>query len=449
MHTTKDQIQEWLKKLERESWQLELLVSAFTIFLLIQAIGAFSDMLEHVQYEYNLNDSLLSFIFVFFAMLGLSIRALSIFLILHLLLRGFWIGTIGLRSVQSNIHFDRLNYSDFFTEKLRKKVTSLDDLVVRLDQICSLMFSFAFLVISIFIAFGMYLLFLGISAVLLGSLTELLTGWMATVAKVVAVVFVFTYLLSGLIYLIDYFSLGFFKKYRVISKIYYPFYRFYSVITLSAISKSIYYYLISKFSKKRIRIVYGIAIGFIILFSLVEFDQYQFYPQGGVELTVNSNNYDNLRKQEDHVDDVSIQSNIISGNFLQLYLRYDPKHNDKIRNNCPDFAPEKEDGLNWSLKIKTNDGGFQITDRNFEDDRSELLSCLSSLYQIKVNDSIYTDLEYFYYTHPTKKQKGILSMINTEGFIMGKNILEVNRQFKDDEGEEQIEKVAFIPFWYQ
>ncbi len=448
MHTTKDQIQEWLKKLERESWQLELLVSAFTIFLLIQAIGAFSDMLEHFQYEYNLNDSILSFIFLFFALLGLSIRALSIFLILHLLLRGFWIGTIGLRSVQSNIQFERLNYSDFFTEKLKKKVISLDALVVMLDEICSLMFSFAFLVISIFIAFGMYLLFLGFSALILTSVTDLLTGSMHSVAKVISIIFVLTYLISGLIYLIDYFSLGFFKKYRLISKIYYPFYRFYSIITLSVISKSIYYYLISKFSKKRIRIVYGVAIGIIVLISLVEFDQYQFYAHRDMEYTIDSNNYDNLRNSDEHIDEVSIESNVITGSFLQLFLRYDTKYNEQIRNNCPDFTPQKEDGLNWSLEIKT-DKGFQITDRKFDEDKAQLLGCLSSFYEVKVNDSVYFDLEYFYYTHPTKNQKGVLSMISTEGFLEGKNILEVNHRFKDDEGEEQIEKVAFIPFWYQ
>ena len=43
------QIEVWLKKLEQESWQLELLVSGFTIFLLqmaYQAIGDYGDSFE-------------------------------------------------------------------------------------------------------------------------------------------------------------------------------------------------------------------------------------------------------------------------------------------------------------------------------------------------------------------------------------------------------------------
>ena len=50
---TGDQVTKWLKKLERESWQLELLVSAFTIFLLIGAGETFGNYLTELQYEYS------------------------------------------------------------------------------------------------------------------------------------------------------------------------------------------------------------------------------------------------------------------------------------------------------------------------------------------------------------------------------------------------------------
>ena len=65
-----DQISEWLKKLERESWQLELLVSAFTIFLLINAVSAFDGFITDVSYQYNLSSGILSFGYVFLQLLG-------------------------------------------------------------------------------------------------------------------------------------------------------------------------------------------------------------------------------------------------------------------------------------------------------------------------------------------------------------------------------------------
>ncbi|MDH4295836.1 MAG: hypothetical protein OEV74_06125 [Cyclobacteriaceae bacterium] len=101
--TSPGQITKWLRKLARESWQLELLVSAFTIFLLIEAAGVFSDFFDSLPYKYNLNVSLLAFIYIFIGLLGLSLKALTVFLIVHLLLRGF--GLVRLGCAPSNRHW--------------------------------------------------------------------------------------------------------------------------------------------------------------------------------------------------------------------------------------------------------------------------------------------------------------------------------------------------------
>ena len=155
---SQDQITQWLKKLERESWQLELLVSAFTIFLLIGASESFGSYLLELNYSYSFDNSLLGLIVFFLSLLLTSIQVLTAFLIIHLLLRGFWIGAIGLRSVQPSINYEKLNYSEFFLERLKKKVIGLDRLVVILDELCSVIFSLSFLIIFMIISFGLYFL---------------------------------------------------------------------------------------------------------------------------------------------------------------------------------------------------------------------------------------------------------------------------------------------------
>lgn len=446
----KDQINQWLKKLERESWQLELLVSAFTIFLLIQAVGAYSDFLSDISHKYNLEDSILFFVYFFLGLLGLSIRALTVFLIMHLMLRGFWIGAIGLRSVQSNVDFDKLNYSDFFTDRLKKKVISLDNLVVMLDEICSLMFSFAFLIMSILIAFGMYMLVLGVMTFSMSFFVDFFDGWIGTVLGLISAIIIFTYLIFGLVYFIDYFTLGFFKKFKWLSKIYYPFYRFFGVITISVISKSIYYYLISRFSKKRIRIVYLVAGLIILMTVLADYDQYQYYPDNDPERTLLINHYDNLRPQDHYISNVSIQSDVISGGFLKLFIRYDPEDNSRIQGICPDFVPAKKDGFNWSMTFKPTEGGVNLTTQNFEgEDRKKLLECLSSLFSVSINDSSYTELKYYFTHHFSKEQKGLITMIGTSSFNKGENTLHVQKTFLNEEGEEETEDLAFVPFWFE
>ena len=376
MKETEEQISQWLKKLERESWQLELLVSAFTIFLLIGAGESFSKYLIELNYEYSFQSLLGLFIF-FLSLVYTSIKVLTAFLIVHLLLRGFWIGAIGLRSVQPAINYEKLNYSEFFMNKLKNKVVGLDRLVVILDEMCSVIFSLSFLIIFMIFSFGLFFLFLGACSVLMVGMIRLFGGEPSGFTLVFLLTFMLTTLVTGVLYLIDYLTLGFFKKVKWLSKIYYPIYRFYSFITLSFISRSIYYNLISKYSKKKIRIFYLILIAFVLSDALINFDQYQFYPEGDTDLVMERNYYDDSRTEDEYVEKVSVESKFVSGNFMPLFIRYNPTDNDRIQSNCADFEPMKNDGFNFSMKFTKTDGGFFISSEDYkEEDKEQLMECL-------------------------------------------------------------------------
>ncbi len=446
-----NQIESWLKKLERESWQLELLVSAFTIFLLIGANSAFEEFLYGINYKYNLSAGALNLLSLFLIIIRYSIQALTISLIVHLMLRGFWIGTIGLRSVQSSVDFEKLNYSKFFTEKLKQKgVISLDKMVVQLDEICSVIFAFSFLIISVLIAFGMYLVGLGLIGFLLSKLTIVLPAPISTVVLILSILIAFTYMIMGLIYMIDYLTLGFFKKIKWFGKVYYPFYRLFNFITLSKLSKSIYYYLISKFSKNKIRWVFTLLFGVVLFMFLFEFDQYKYYPEAQNRLIAPSNAYDDVRPNDKYIDQVSIPSQFIDKPFFPVFLRYDPADNQLIQSNCPDFEPLKVEGLNSELGIVATDGGFHITKKDYTiEDFQQLLNCHASLYQISINDSVYSDLTFRFYVHPQKNQKGLLTVIPTDSFKNGENILEVKKMSLDTAQAPVASDFASVPFWFK
>lgn len=442
-----DQIEGWLKKLERESWQLELLVSAFTIFLLIGANSQFGEFIVDLKYQYNLS-GVISIAYIFLILIQKSILALTICLIIHLMLRGFWIGAIGLRSVQSTIDFSKLNYNDFFTEKLKKKVISLDKMVIMLDEICSVIFAFSFLIISILLAFGMFLVFLAVSGFILSTGVNSLPS--GTVSTILTVILAFTYILlilAGMIYMVDYFTLGFFKKIKWLTKVYYPIYRFYNIITLSGLSRSIYYYLISKFSKKRIRVVYGL-VGFTVIFMILfSFDQYQYFPSGSQADVINANYYDDLRPEKEYINSVSIESKYIDKPHFQVFLRYDPADNPLIASGCPDFEPLKEDGLNMTLRFRASEGNLQITGIDYSgENQQKLIECQQAIYEIRVNDSVYSSLKYHFYVHPAKQQKGLLVTIPTESFDVGENLLAVSKVSSDS--VRQFETFVHVPFWY-
>jgi hypothetical protein len=221
------------------------------------------------------------------------------------------------------------------------------------------------------------------------------------------------------------------------------------MITFSVISRSIYYYLIARFSKKRIRIVYAVA-GLLALFIyLTEYDQYQYYAGNHDDLVISSNKYDNLRQEGQFIVGASIPSNQVSGTYMQLFIRYDARDNEKIKGNCPDFVPLKKDGLNWRFSFTPTEGGLRLSRNDFNDeDKEQVQKCLSSLYQVSVNDSVCHDLKFFFFTHPAKSQKGLITMFGTQTFRKGENKLVIKKVYLNKEGERQEEDFTKIPFWF-
>ena len=143
----------WLEILQQESWQLELLISGFAIFLLASAY----DQLDSFEYQINLLTSgsgYFSTLNIPFKILLGTWYVLIINLILHVLLRGLWISTIGIRYVSGEIEFEILNLSPKFDRFLKKKIISFDAYIEKLEQLCSIVFGFTFLIIFILLSFG-------------------------------------------------------------------------------------------------------------------------------------------------------------------------------------------------------------------------------------------------------------------------------------------------------
>ena len=107
---------ELLDKLQQESWQLELLISGFAILGLFSATDTLALKFQIAQHEQHLTET-----FIWFAV-NISCWILITNLLIHVILRGLWIGALGLRYVSGDIDYDELNYSNKFTKYLQKKI---------------------------------------------------------------------------------------------------------------------------------------------------------------------------------------------------------------------------------------------------------------------------------------------------------------------------------------
>jgi len=258
---------EWLEKLQQESWQLELLISGFALY----GIWESHDYLYYLNDYINANstgfvngalDILLSIL-----MIGWAIFFTN--LLVHIILRGLWIGAIGLRYVSGDIEYSELNYSEIITDHLKKSVGDFDDYIERLEKLSSIIFSYTFLLFFLFLSFLLLVveflvIMFAIGHFFLGSSTE-----QNSIGVVIMGVLGLIFFLLLIFIVVDVITLGGLKRIKepTISKIYLFFYKIFSLLSLSRIYRPILYnFLDNKFTKRLFLfgVPYGICISLIL-----------------------------------------------------------------------------------------------------------------------------------------------------------------------------------------
>ena len=265
---------DWLELLQQESWQLELLVSGFALFGIWESrhfLQRFDGYIgSHLPEE-------LSVIFLLMGFFGLLKAAWGIFfinLLIHVVLRGLWIGAIGLRYVSGEIDYKTLGYNEKFEDYLERKVGRFDTYIEKLEKVCSVIFAYTFLLFFIFLSSVMVLVHL----ILLGQLTSYLTelGWGGLGLTLICV-----YLILGFVVLIDFLTIGSIKKVRsdAFATAYGYVYRFYSYATLSFFYRPL---LFNFFDYKHTRRLFWFSVPYVILvLSLLPgfyLENTEFYP---------------------------------------------------------------------------------------------------------------------------------------------------------------------------
>ena len=227
---------EWLEKLQQESWQLELLISGFALY----GLWAGRDFVSGVEDYIYLNRP--KFILGTIPSLAGQFLAISwkIFfmnLLIHVVFRGIWIGTIGLRYVSGEIDYDGLKYSGVMTDYLKRRVGSFDDFIERLERFCSVLFAYTFLLFFIFLSLMMWVIWFNLLAVLLIQVFELDPQGGLVLS------FIFAYLGVSLLMLVDFITFGVFKRIqeRSVAIIYKYIYVVISYATLSFIYRPLLY----------------------------------------------------------------------------------------------------------------------------------------------------------------------------------------------------------------
>lgn len=375
---------EWLEQLQQESWQLELLISGLALF------GIWESQNVIIRFDYYIDVFATTDYRPYLRILRhLFWWSWSIFLfnlLIHIILRGFWIGAIGLRYVSGDIDFDTLNYSDRFKNYYKSRIGSFDEYIERIERLSSVIFSFTFLLFFMLVSFIVFnITFALVIAILHKFLAE------GTADSIIGLFGLFYYGL-GLLVLIDFFTLGAFKKIKenTISTVYFWIYRFYSTVSLSFFYRPL---LLNFIDNSYTRKLFFLAIPYgIILFGVsgIFLENYAYFPtfdsdtrfanrihaesihyiyyDDEREAYYNTFRRDGDRINKQMINYVSLQSYELNDSELKIFLKYTSNDDEKLTEEYPELYPFRKRGLRHKLFFT-----------NRQEDKSNKLDSLEAL----------------------------------------------------------------------
>jgi len=246
--------------------------------------------------------------------------------------------------------------------------------------------------------------------------------------------------LGGFIYFLDFITLGWIKRKKRIARFYYPIYRFFSVITLAFIYRPIYYNLLdNKFGRNIVLFLIPYLIGFTLIASLTV--NTEAYLPGNRTFQSISNDFYDDTSEDRPSNTASISSKFVNNGFAQLFLPYVARNDDEvIEAICPDLK-----------QAKTGIFFFGNNDPLRNNMNADLaLDCHSQRFKIYVNDSLLNNLKYRFHEHPTRKNIGLLTVLDVGYLPRGEHLIKVDvKILQDSNGKDTLffRESALIPFW--
>lgn len=437
---------EHLQDLASKSWNLELIISGAAIFLVSYLPGLVDKLLgyylENLAVEPDLKKSMLPIlVYSFFKVISWVLIGTFV---IHFALRAFWVGLVGLHAVfPEGIRYDQLPWQTDFSRQISKQnFGQFSGYIIRLDRLSNQIFSLAFLIALM--GFGISVLY---TVIFLMTNPNVFPNWFGN-AKGRSLVFLVSFMLLAFLPAISQFIarrpewlenrwLNRFVKFtiRYVPMLLLPFvFRPLSYINM------VYY---SNMSRKRLIISFilgtvMVMTGVFMVFAQTQmelrgrdlFARQSFFGKNNSTYKLFPANYDQLRQPANLMPAVSIESDVIEGPVLRVFVLYPKWLDGTLEQHCA--QPQYPDSLTTLAR------------RVFKD--SINLNCLSGFLKLSVNDSVYTQPDWVFYTHPETGSKGLLGYVPTAGFATGKNVLTV--RIPAVENRDSLLVYGQIPFWF-
>jgi len=393
------ELPKWLKRVQEESWQAEIILSGMVIFSLFQIPEGIEKLREHFITEVVVFNDFNNF----FVAWSMGSVWLTIGFVVHLILRGVWIAMVGLSYVFPEGTRKEVfrTYQPRFYETIRK-LPSPTESVIKLEKACSIIFAISFFFFMVLVGVSFYYIVLGTGV---ATFFIYLEGYDVFLDK--KWIFELFFGSLSLLVFIDFLSFGYFRRFKVFAVLFYPVYVLISWVTFSKTYRNIYYLLASNVNRWKLGfLLAGFIFMTILLSSSLSGNSFklpsrlEFYSTA-TATSVFAGHYQTNHHRL-HSVKMQIPSEIIENNYLQLFIVQRIDTEDSIKVVC-----NYEEQL---AKEKINRDSLK-------------LACLGSFYRVTLNDSIPTNPNWHFYQNPTTQQKGIMSWLDISALPNGEHKL--------------------------
>lgn len=384
---------QWLKTIQLNSWEAELLISALVLYALFQIPDYLNDVaLQNFERGSKFHG--------LFGWLERAIQLLSFGYILHILVRGIWVASVGLSYVYPRgVDEKALKFKGNFKKELSKS-GSLVKMVLRLEELSSIIYGVSFIFFGTLVGFTT-LIFSFIFVL------EFLLPYMNQNPYFAVPVFflMLFYLLLCVLVFIDFITNGLFRRKNWSADWFYYVAFLFRIVTLSFLYRRSLLVLISNTKGWKSYlipfIVLGVTAGFVFLNGRIKDHKVDGYYKKSAKAEYNSANYENTRNQKDHLV-ATIQSDIIQQNTLKLFLK-----------DLGSFG-----GI-YALEGDLNKTGWD----HLSSDSISLF--FKKRLIVKIDSTRVPDLVWFKTQHPENYQFGFTSFIDLTAFEKGAHFLKI------------------------
>jgi hypothetical protein len=318
----KNLVPNWLKELQQRSWEPEILLSGIVLYGMFKVPEILDEFLNFFKLNIFGDSQDIDNLVALFKM---GIYWLIGGLILHLICRGIWIGMVGLSyTFPKGIREEKLSFKGKFQDKISKTPT-YEEIVIRLEKISSSLFSVSFMLFMSLI--GGYLFFLVLIIIPFTIIYIYFDIGFNDVFFEYFQVYVLIIVSVGIIGLLDFVSLGYFRRFKWFTKIYWPLHKIISLLTLSRFYRPIYYGFVTNFNKWAFFLLLLVFTFVSILgaggiannsYPSESFSRLSLW-ESAMGYTVFEGYYDD-QNQDNPSQKAQIQSDVINGDVLKLFV---------------------------------------------------------------------------------------------------------------------------------